>query len=240
MTDPFACPKITRREVLALGAAAGATAALGVPSSALATPSGVVGEPTPSYLRRSTYARLVGDAFVLGSHVLTLVHVGDVQGAQEDASMRDRDDAFDLEFTGQALPLQTGIHELSHELIGPFPLFIGPVGRASGGVQTYGVTVDRSVRIKLSRAPTAPQAAASAPTAVGGDEEHGGEPTPRDAAIVEQRRVELAAPAVKRRLRERRARHALRRTHANRIRFKRQQQARMRRARGSWVKRHFG
>jgi hypothetical protein len=134
------------------------------------------------------------------------------------------------------LPIEAAIQELSHAMIGPFPLFIGPVGQTRGNVQSYGVTVDRSVRIRLPRPPSTAQPATPAHQPAADD---GGEPTDRDAAVLEERRVALQAPAVKRKIRARRARRHLRRTHDARVRFKRKQQARMRRARTGWLARHL-
>ncbi|HEX8123938.1 MAG TPA: hypothetical protein VF549_21995 [Solirubrobacteraceae bacterium] len=240
MPVPSACSKITRREALALGAAAGVTAAVGAPGSALgASLSGAMGgAEAPSYLRRSTYASRVGEEFTLGPHVLRLVHVGDVQGADLEPSMHGRDDAFDLAFDGPVLPLVSAIHELAHALLGPFPLFIGPEGPPHGGVQTYGATIDRSVRVK--RPPTAPSHGSDTAPAASADAEHPAEPTARDVAILEERRVAQQAPMVERRVRARRAHRKLRRTLDARIRFKRKQHARMHRARTGWLKRHFG
>jgi pyruvate/2-oxoglutarate dehydrogenase complex dihydrolipoamide acyltransferase (E2) component len=245
MPVPPSCTKLTRREALALGAAAGAAATLGAPGSALASAaSGVIGEGSaPSFLRRSTYPDLVGEDFDVRGHLLRLVAVDDLEGARVDPSLRGHEGAFALHFDGPAGALAAEIHELSHPLFGPFPLFLGPSGAVEDGRQRYAVTVDRSVRIRLPEAPrpAAPTSAAQKPAApVKADEPAPAPspPTPQDLEIAEQRRVELHEAAATRRLRARRARSRLRQAHDRRIRFKRKQRSRMRRARTGWLKAH--
>ena len=243
MPVPLHAARLTRREALALGAAAGASGALMGPAGALAAPALNQGGAGPDYLRRATYLPLVGEDFTVGRHVLKLTAVGDVLGALNDGRLRGHDEAFALEFAGVADALDHDIHVLSHPLIGPFPMFIGPAGAARGMAQTYAVVVDRSVRLasaivhapkpdpSLLRPPEAPAPAA------GGDGQVG-PLTEVEAAILEERRITAAEPLVQRRRRARRARRRQRAAHDARMRFKRKQRERMKRTRGGWLRHH--
>ncbi|HEV2815360.1 MAG TPA: hypothetical protein VGW10_19040 [Solirubrobacteraceae bacterium] len=244
MRAPSACPKMTRREALAIGAAAGVTASVGIPPDAIAAAAGgVVGDGAgPDYLRRSTYLDLVGEDFTVGPHALRLTTVEDVLGAAVDRALKGHEHAFALAFEGPADVLAGEIHELSHPLIGPFPLFISAVGAVRGLAQTYGVTVDRSVRVRLASAPS-PGGGIAPPATTGRAAEGKGdtpeqEPSVRDLAVLQERLVAAAAPLAERRRRTRRAGRKVRRTLDNRIRFKRKQHARVRRVRTGWLKRH--
>jgi hypothetical protein len=250
MPVPRPASNLTRREALALGAAAGVAASVGMPAAAGAAAT-VIGPGTagPAYLRRSTYLTLVGETFTAGEHALRLTAVRDVHGAAFKPSLRGHEDAFALEFEGQADALDQDLHQLGHLLIGPFPMFLGPTGPARGTAQTYGVTVDRSVAVTLANVPE-PAASLLRPADVddgepkrpagkaGKDEPEASEPTPRDLEIVEDRRAAAAAPVVQRRRKARRARRKLRHTHSERYRFKVKQRARMRRTRSGWLRHH--
>jgi hypothetical protein len=224
--------KLTRREALAVGAAAGVTAGTTSPGTAFAAAVAGFGDG-PEYLRRSTYAPLVGEVFFAAGHALTLVAVGDVQGAQFDRSLQGREDAFTLEWTGPADALDDSIHELTHPALGPFPLFLGPFGEVRGAEQSYCAVVDRTVKLGAA---TPPREADPSPAPVY-------EPDPdvplseRDREIVEERLMAIQTPRVMQRRRTRRARARLRRTLDARIRFKRKQafvRRRLRRALLGW------
>lgn len=245
---------MTRREALALGAAAGVTATVGDPASVLAsTTVGGTGASGPAYLRRSGYADCVGHRFTVGGEMLTLVAVEDVARAVDDADLRGHDAAFCLRFDGAADALPSALHEVRHDLLGPFPLFLGPTGATRGLKQEYTAVIDRTVRVTLPRGPEAelrPPAAAPPPSAApdepGRDEgpaaEKPSEPTARDLEIVEEREAAARAPRIRRRRRTRRARHRLRRTHAERAAFVRKRRTaarkRARKIRAGWLRRH--
>jgi len=132
---------LSRRRLIALGG--GATAALYLPGFAsVAAASGV-----PAYLKRSSYAALVGSSFGSGAGTLTLTAVSDLVRADTDPSFVGRDDAFALSFAGpKDAVLESGIHSLSSGALGSFDVFITPVGEP-GSSQSYEVVVDRSVRL---------------------------------------------------------------------------------------------
>jgi hypothetical protein len=231
------CSKMTRREALALGAAAGVAASVGAPATALAAASGA-GQGVTEHLRRSTYAELVGESFSVGGHAVTLVAVEDVLGAARQRSLRGHEDAFQLLFEGDADALGSQIHEFFHPLVGPFALFAGPVGAVRGLRQLYGATVDRTVRLRSAAAAAPASRPAREPGRDEPDPEEAGEPSARDAEIVRAREAAAAAPLVRRRRAARRARRTLRRTAAERVRFKRKQRDRLRRTRRGWLRRH--
>ncbi|HEX8083499.1 MAG TPA: hypothetical protein VF529_04360 [Solirubrobacteraceae bacterium] len=241
---------MTRREAIVLGAAAGAAASVGLPALA---PADVVigpGSDGPSFLVRATYEGLVGEPFRVGSHALRLVAVRDVDGAAADPSLRGHQDAFALEFEGQADAFELDTHEMHHDLVGPFPIFVGPVGAVRGTAQTYEVTVDRSVRIRLADAPQPGETVlrpaevvleADRPANDGEARAKAPAPAPRserDQAVIDERLAAAAAPIVARRVNARRAHRKLRAAHDARFRFKRKQRARVRRTRSGWLRRH--
>ena len=150
-------------------------------------------------------------------------------------------------------------------MLGPFPLFLGPVGNVVGRTQQYQAVVDRTIRVKVAATPESlalnppppperpppsakedePKDDDRAPGEAGGDA--GGDaapspPTQRDLEILEERAVAHRDARVRRRRRTRRARHRLRRAHAERTSFLRKQRrtARKRAAkiRRGWLRRH--
>jgi hypothetical protein len=137
---------LTRRRLVQAGGAAGAALYLG----ALTGTAGAAG--VPAYLRRSGYDGLTGSSFTATGAggwpaSLRLTEVTDLVRAATDPDFAGRDDAFALSFSGPAgAPLESGIHELSHPVLGRFSVFIAPVERAAGE-QRYEVVVDRSVRL---------------------------------------------------------------------------------------------
>jgi hypothetical protein len=142
---------LTRRGLLASGGAAGA-AAFAALNPTVASAITAIGDD-PSYLRRSGYARLVGQDFAAGSWgrsvTLTLAEVADLTGR------KGRDDAFSLVFTGPP-GLQSGIQQLSHPTLGSFRLMIAPVDPVSRS-QDYQAIVDRSRGLTRRRAPRPPR-----------------------------------------------------------------------------------
>jgi hypothetical protein len=132
-------PLLTRRRLVQAGGAA--TVALylgGLGEQAIAAQA-------PDHLRRSAHAPLTGTTFAAGAATLTLLEVADLERARRERGLAGRDDAFALTFAGPPdAVLASGIHELRHEALGSFSVFIAPVGRA-GTEQLYEVVVDRSV-----------------------------------------------------------------------------------------------
>jgi Domain of unknown function (DUF6916) len=141
---------LTRRGLLASGGAAGA-AAFAALNPNVASAITAIGDD-PAYLRRSGYARLVGQDFAAGSWgrtvTLTLAEVADVPGRSG------RDDAFALLFAG-APGIEGGIQPLSHPSLGSFRLMISPVD-PTGRSQDYEAVVDRSRGLNRRAAPRAP------------------------------------------------------------------------------------
>jgi uncharacterized protein DUF6916 len=126
---------VTRRRLLAGGAAAGAALAVGVrpgPASAAAT-------DVPDYLGRSSYLSLstlrFGSSRLGSSSDLTLEAVRDL-----DSALAGSEDAFSLLFTASS-PFSSGIRTLSHPDLGVFDFLVGPI---EGGGK-YEVVVNRSV-----------------------------------------------------------------------------------------------
>ena len=245
MSVPLSPAHMTRREALVLGAAAGVVATVGAPAGALAAGGLSQGAGGPEFYTRATYVPLVGEDFAAGPHTLRLTSITDVLGGDSNPALRDHPEVFALEFEGPADALDHDIHVLTHPLLGPFPIFLGPVGAARGLEQTYAVIVDRSIRVKLSDAPAPdpslvrrPPAEDPAPKAGDGGGDATGPPPPRDLEILEERRITALTPLVQRRRRARRARRKLRNAHAERIRFKRKQRDRLTRTRSGWLRRH--
>jgi hypothetical protein len=150
--DPFDSP-VTRRRALQTGAAAGLVAMFArVPFARAAADDG---DP---YLRRASYAGLVGQTFAVAGASLVLREVGDLE------HLAGRDDAFRLEFAGAPGAVEAGTQQFSHSALGRFELFVAPVCEVDGGVQRYEVVVDRSVPLPRN-APEAPTNAEPTPPA---------------------------------------------------------------------------
>lgn len=146
--------RLTRRRLVQAGGAAAASLYLGtLPSRAAAA----VAPAAPAYLRRSSYAMLKNSAFaVAGARgaktTLRLTAVADLARARLESSLRDRDDAFALTFTGPSgAPLASATHELRHPRLGTFSVFMAPVGRPTRSAQRYEVVVDRSVTLAAAK-----------------------------------------------------------------------------------------
>ncbi|HKP91443.1 MAG TPA: hypothetical protein VJT75_15870 [Thermoleophilaceae bacterium] len=141
---------LTRRGLIASGGAAGA-AALAALNPGVSSAVVAIGQD-PAYLRRSGYARLVGQDFTAGgwgtTARLTLAEIADIGG------MSGRDDAFALRFASQA-DLESGTHALYHPSLGSFNLLVSPVN-AAGASQEYEAIVDRSHGLTRRAAPKPP------------------------------------------------------------------------------------
>jgi hypothetical protein len=136
---------ITRRSLLRTGALATAATLAGLRPWAAAD-----AEAAASHLRRSSYARLIGQRFAVGAVELRLVSIADVAGAAVNRSLAGSDDAFVLTFSGPLKPvLAGGTHTLRHARLGRFELFISPVEKPRKG-QRYEAVVDRSVSVPKS------------------------------------------------------------------------------------------
>lgn len=136
---------MTRRRLVLASGAAGAALYLGrIPASAAAA-------RVPASLRRASYSGLTGAQFsaktATGRIVtLRLTAVTDLVRARSEPSLRGRDDAFALAFSGASRDLiACGIGRLHHPTLGWISLFIVPVGRATTS-QAYEVVVDRAPR----------------------------------------------------------------------------------------------
>jgi hypothetical protein len=158
---------LTRRRLLASGGAAGA-AAFAALNPQFAWAETVIGRD-PAYLRRSTYAPLVGQDFTASwwgrSARLTLADVGDLPGG-----LAGRDDAFSLFFTG-APGIAGGSLTVTHPRVGRFPLFFGPVD-ARARVQDYEAVVNRSVGVTHLKPPKPHRHRHARPPAPAHDERH--------------------------------------------------------------------
>ena len=90
--------RLTRRRLIQVGGSAAAVMYIGrLPTLALADTT------APGFLRRSSYAGLVGSEFeAVGSGAtLTLTAVADLARAQSEPAFVGRDDAFALSFVGR-------------------------------------------------------------------------------------------------------------------------------------------
>jgi hypothetical protein len=127
---------LTRRQVLALGTAAGLSAMLGGVRSAWATTGSVL---TPGHLRRSSWLPLLDTTLDVDSVKLRVAAIANLP------QLHGREDAFRLELTGAASALPSGIARFRHRRLGSFQMFVSPVEAVVDGVQRYEVVVDRSV-----------------------------------------------------------------------------------------------
>ncbi len=81
------------------------------------------------------------------TQLLELVAAEDLPVAATVPSLRGLDDAFALEFTGDADgTFAQGPRQLVHPELGTFTLFLAPVEQPTGA-QTYEALIDRTVRI---------------------------------------------------------------------------------------------
>jgi hypothetical protein len=142
-SPPAEGDRLTRRQLLAWGAAVGAATTLG---GLVAAPISVGRE---SWLRRATFAGRVGDRFhaVLADGrtvALRLAAVEDLAASTaRGTSLAGRDDAFLLEFRGPHAPgLDQGVYELRHGALGAGQFFLVPQAPGDGG-QSYAVVVNR-------------------------------------------------------------------------------------------------
>jgi hypothetical protein len=189
---------LTRRRLIQVGGGAAAVLYLDrLPVLALADTT------APAFLRRSSYAPLVGSQFqaVGAGATLTLTAVSDLVRAQDEPAFVGRDDAFALSFVGPAdVVLAGGTHELAHPTLGSFAIFITPVQRPAE-TQSYELVVDRSVALGAARqeAPT-PMASgggggAGAGTGVGsGSGSASGAGSGQSPAVAEEAKAIAAKP----------------------------------------------
>lgn len=202
--------RLTRRRLIQVGGGAAAILYFGgLTGLAVADPG------APAFLRRSSYAGLVGSAFTArapdGGTVpltLTLAGVSDLERAREEPAFVGRDDAFGLLFSGPAAgePLRSAIHELAQASLGSFAVFITPVGALSG-TQTYELVVDRSVSLgaaaKLAPSPladsnTAGVVAVAAPASTPGASASASASAPAATAVAATERLVESATIARR------------------------------------------
>ena len=134
---------LTRRSLLRTSALATAATLAGLRPWAAAGAEAAAA----SHLRRSSYARLLGQRFAVGPVELRLLTVADVAGAAVDASLAGSDDVFVLTFSGPLAPVvDARTPTLRHTRLGRFDLFLSPVDKPRKD-QRYEAVVDRSVRV---------------------------------------------------------------------------------------------
>jgi hypothetical protein len=140
--------KLTRGRLLKTGAvaalAAGAGGAGGALAGAAAAGAGSVdagpgiGKPArgKAYLRRSTYAPLVGTRFKVHRPGERTLRVKLVSARQ----LPSVGDSFSLIFrTGRTQHVESRIYRLEHPALGSFELFLSPVGRGVKGLDLEAV-----------------------------------------------------------------------------------------------------
>ncbi len=156
---------LTRRRLLseagAVGVAGAATVWLGNlgkgPFSGIATAAEVESEA----LRRSSYMELSSPSFTAlvdgTGHQLELIGVEDLPVAASVPALRESEDAFSLRFRGDgANAFEQGTHELRHERLGDFSLFLAPIERRTG-TQDYEAVIDRTIVLPGSGGDGAPR-----------------------------------------------------------------------------------
>jgi len=140
-----------RRDVLKSGLATGMAAVFtgGVLEAAVRAPEWARKRVEAGALSRSTFKELLDERFdARGSATwvdLVLTSVRDLPQADR-RGLADSEDCFLLRFRGPARrPLTQGTYTLRHFLLGPFPMFLVPMGgdRAS---RVYEAVINRSPR----------------------------------------------------------------------------------------------
>jgi hypothetical protein len=126
----------TRGGLIKAGAAAafvvGAGRALG---GALEGPAIGKSHDGPAYLRRTTYAPLVGTDFRVHVPGRRSLHVELVEARK----LRGSNDAFSLLFRGRRTNVDGGTYRIDHRALGAFELFLNPVGRGVKGLELEAV-----------------------------------------------------------------------------------------------------
>ncbi len=148
----------TRRSLLRGGGVAAGAWLVAHPALSFAT--ALTDPAAPAYLRRSSYAGLVGSGFTpagTDGATLTLTSVGDLG----DPALAGADDAFSLIFTGPVDALGQDTYTLAHPSLGSFSMFVVPVGEPTASA-SYQAIINRSVGLPAA-APTASPPAADAP-----------------------------------------------------------------------------
>jgi hypothetical protein len=135
--------RVTRGGLIKAGAAAALVVGAGGAGRALAggdtsiTEGPGIGKPRggPAYLRRATYAPLVGTDFrvhIPGRRTLRVKLV-------EARKLRGPGEAFSLLFRGRRAQVEGGIYRIDHPRLGAFELFVNPVGRGVKGLDLEAV-----------------------------------------------------------------------------------------------------
>ena len=103
------------------------------------------GRRSPGHLLRSSYLGLVAESFRVGPVDLRLLSVEDLAGAAVDKSLKGREDAFVLVFSGPlGAALDGGTHAVTHPALGTFELFVSAVEQPQTD-RRYEAVIDRSV-----------------------------------------------------------------------------------------------
>jgi hypothetical protein len=135
--------RVTRGGLIKAGAAAALVVGAGGAGRALAGGDAAdldgpgIGKPRggSAYLRRATYAPLVGTEFrvhVPGRDALRVKLV-------EARKLRSPGEAFSLLFRGRRAEVEGGIYRIDHPRLGAFELFVNPVGRGVKGLDLEAV-----------------------------------------------------------------------------------------------------
>jgi hypothetical protein len=139
---------ITRRGLVAAAGAAVVGVALAETTHLAGLARGLGDLGVPAYLRRSSFAPLVGDRFELlatdGRAVARLVGVDDLPAGGRIGAQAGSDDAFALVFHASgATRLEQDVMTLTHPRLGRFALLVSPSGTGRHG-QDYAATINRA------------------------------------------------------------------------------------------------
>jgi hypothetical protein len=135
--------RVTRGGLIKAGAAAALVVGAGGAGRALAGGDASdldgpgIGKPRggSAYLRRATYAPLVGTNFrvhVPGRRTLRLKLV-------EARTLGGHGESFSLLFRGRRADVEGGMYRIDHPRLGAFELFVNPVGRGAKGLELEAV-----------------------------------------------------------------------------------------------------
>ena len=109
----------------------------------------------------------MGESFRVGPVDLRLLSVDDLAGAAVDKSLKGREDAFVLVFSGPlGAALDGGTHAVTHPALGTFELFVSAVEQPQTD-RRYEAVIDRSVRGPRSARKRTAAAPAGAPPRIG-------------------------------------------------------------------------
>jgi hypothetical protein len=139
---------ITRRGLVAAAGAAVVGVALAETTHLAGLARGLGEFGVPAYLRRSSFAGMVGDRFELlandGRSVARLVAVDDLPAVAHGGAQAGSEDAFALVFHASgAARLEQDVMTLTHPRLGRFALLVSPSGTGRHG-QDYAAIINRA------------------------------------------------------------------------------------------------